>query len=253
MSEQKFVFLKHGTSVVEQHGGVGIAQDSIEFFAFQHASLHGMGWETAEVASGAHVAGLEYLLDQGKDPKDYSKDVITLKGIPPQANSWMAAAEPFDFDFVPALLTNREIDDTAEEGRNIIENTRLAVEAGDVMVFNENPLTSNKELKAMEVGGDNDWLAAHLAIATGASHLVYLTNRAGFEVDGEVQREIRVADIPEMIKYCGEVGLTSEGGMESKLRAAETASNAGIDVMIADAFGNIANIIQGDAGTRVVQ
>jgi glutamate 5-kinase len=114
------------------------------------------------------------------------------------------------------------------------ELLRLSV----VPVVNENDTVSVRELSG--AFGDNDELSALLATAVKADWLLLLT-----DVDGKRARLLRTVRklTPRMEELCnGKSGLGT-GGMRSKLRAAKSASESGVNVAIVN--GRDPNAISG--------
>jgi glutamate 5-kinase len=105
-----------------------------------------------------------------------------------------------------------------------------------VPVINENDTTTTDEISF----GDNDFLAAQVAILLGADRLVLLTDTGGLHsadpsVDPAARLITDVNEVAELEEY--DIGLSSSplgsGGMRSKVVAAEMATAAGIPVTIA--------------------
>jgi glutamate 5-kinase len=104
---------------------------------------------------------------------------------------------------------------------------------GVVPVVNENDTVSVRELAG--AFGDNDELSAFLATAVKADWLLLLTDVDGFYVpNGKGSRLLRTVRklTPEMEAVCSGKSKLGTGGMHSKLRAAKTASEAGVNVAI---------------------
>ena len=105
-----------------------------------------------------------------------------------------------------------------------------------VPVVNENDTTATDEITF----GDNDFLAAQVAIMLEARLLVLLTDTAGLHTadprrDPGAELITEVDDSAELANY--EIGAPSPfglGGMRSKTRAAEMAGAAGIPAAICD-------------------
>jgi glutamate 5-kinase len=102
-------------------------------------------------------------------------------------------------------------------------------------VINENDTTTTDEISF----GDNDFLAAQVAILIGADRLVLLTDTGGLysadpRTDPRAQRVEEVRSVEELEHY--DIGVSSSplgsGGMRSKVVAAEMATAAGIPVTI---------------------
>ncbi len=104
-----------------------------------------------------------------------------------------------------------------------------------VPVINENDTTTTDEISF----GDNDFLAAQVAILLGADRLVLLTDTGGLHsADPRRDPAARlITDVNEMAELEDyDIGLSSSplgsGGMRSKVVAAEMATAAGIPVTI---------------------
>lgn len=104
---------------------------------------------------------------------------------------------------------------------------------GVVPIINENDSVSVREL--VGAFGDNDELSALVATAVAADWLLLLTDVDGFYAGhGKKPRLIRtVAKLtPAMEGLANGTGKMGTGGMRSKIRAAKTASEAGVNVAI---------------------
>ena len=104
-----------------------------------------------------------------------------------------------------------------------------------VPVINENDTTTTDEISF----GDNDFLAAQVAILLGADALVLLTDTGGLYTSdpGSDPSAELIADVHELEQLEGyDIGLSTSplgsGGMRSKVVAAEMATAAGIPVVI---------------------
>ena len=120
---------------------------------------------------------------------------------------------------------------------NARQTLRRLIEWGVVPVVNENDTTATDEITF----GDNDFLAAQVAILLEARLLVLLTNIDGlYTADPAVDREAeRIAEVEDFSELAGlEIGdrtsAFGSGGMRSKVAAAEMASEAGIPATICD-------------------
>ena len=125
-----------------------------------------------------------------------------------------------------------------------------------VPVVNENDTTTTDDISF----GDNDFLAAQLAILTGADRLVMLTDAGGLcsgdpRADPSARLVEEVTDLEALEGY--DIGVSTSplgsGGMRSKVVAAEMATAAGIPVAIASGLerDQIARALAGQpAGTR---
>ena len=123
---------------------------------------------------------------------------------------------------------------------------------GTVPVINENDTTATDEISF----GDNDFLAAQVAILLGAERLLLLTDADGvFTADPRVDPAARlVAEISDFsvlddLDISQTASPLGSGGMRSKVIAAEMATAAGIPTVIASGLtpGMIAAAAAGSA------
>jgi glutamate 5-kinase len=158
--------------------------------------------------------------------------------------AWQDALRPHGLEAAQILLTGTEI---AE--RRAYVNARSALTAlfslGAVPVVNENDATATDEISF----GDNDALAAQVAVLVRARLLVLLTSVPGVLNEGVLIEDGAAA----RSAVFGPGSGLGRGGMESKVSAAEVAAGAGIPTMIAagDGDGVLTGILAGRAtGTR---
>ena len=158
--------------------------------------------------------------------------------------AWQDALRPHGLEAAQILLTGTEIGE-----RRAYVNARSALTAlfslGAIPVVNENDATATDEISF----GDNDALAAQVAVLVQARLLVLLTTVPGVLSEGvliEDGRDARSA-------VFGPGSPLGRGGMESKVSAAEVAAGAGIQTVIAGGEGEgvLSGILAGRAtGTR---
>jgi glutamate 5-kinase len=131
------------------------------------------------------------------------------------------------------------LDDSADRRRYL--NSRATLEQllslGVVPIVNENDTVATDEIRY----GDNDRLAAQVAVTAGADQLILLSDVDGFynanpAVDPNATRfEVIDAITPEIEAMAGDAGSgLSKGGMKTKLMAAKTATAAGCDMAITE-------------------
>jgi glutamate 5-kinase len=123
-------------------------------------------------------------------------------------------------------------------------------------VINENDTTATDEISF----GDNDFLAAQVALLLDARLLILLTNIDGLlsadpRVDPEARLIAAVSDFSELasLEIGDRTSAFGSGGMRSKVAAAEMASEAGIPAVICNGTtpGTLTAAARGEAaGTR---
>src|SRR5919199_879359 len=139
---------------------------------------------------------------------------------------------------------------------NARQTLQKLIEWGVVPVINENDTTATDEITF----GDNDFLAAQVAILLGASELLLLTDMDGlFTADPRVDPGASL--VPEVRDFGAveqlDIGMSKSplgsGGMRSKVVAAEMATAGGIPSVIMSGTrpGTVLRAVAGlDEGTR---
>jgi glutamate 5-kinase len=212
--------------------------------AAEIADVVAAGIPVCVVSSGAIALGLRRL-GLARRPTSLPRlQAASALGQAALQRAWQDALRPHGVEAAQILLTSAEI---AE--RRAYVNARSALGAlfalGVVPVVNENDATATDEISF----GDNDALAAQVAVLVRARLLVLLTS-----VPGVLHEGVLVADgaAARSAQFALGSGL-GRGGMESKVAAAELAAGAGIPTVIADGVesGVIAGALAGrPGGTR---
>jgi glutamate 5-kinase len=133
---------------------------------------------------------------------------------------------------------------------------RRLVEWGVVPEINENDTTATDEISF----GDNDFLAAQVALLLDARLLVLLTNVDGLYsadpgLDPAAEPITEVTDFSQLaaLQIGDRTSAFGSGGMRSKVAAAEMASEAGVPAVICNgtSAGSLRAAVAGDpVGTR---
>jgi glutamate 5-kinase len=131
------------------------------------------------------------------------------------------------------------LEDSADRRRYLNSRATLdqLLSLGTVPIVNENDTVATDEIRY----GDNDRLAAQVAVTAGADLLVLLSDVDGLYSanpvsDPTATRFDRIDKItPEIEAMAGDAGSgLSKGGMKTKLMAAKTATAAGCDMVITE-------------------
>jgi glutamate 5-kinase len=218
--------VKVGTSVVAPGGRI----DTLRMRALVD-QLDLSRHEYLIVSSGAIAAGMSNL---GLDQKPASVPLMQACAAVGQSVLMHTYERLFFGKKVVAQLLLSSDDFTSPVRYRNLQNTlRQLLKLGVVPVVNENDSVSIRELEG--AFGDNDELSALLAAAVQADWLLLLTDVDGFYVpNGKHSRALRTIRklTPQMEALCNGHGKLGRGGMRSKLRAAQTASAAGVHVAI---------------------
>ena len=243
------VVVKLGTSLVAGPGG-HTRRSVLRRRAGEIAAVIAGGEPVAVVSSGAIALGLPYL---GLDRRPRSVPKLQAASALGQARlqrAWEQALAREGLHAAQVLLTASDIADRAAyvNARNAL-HALFALRA--VPIVNENDATATNEIAF----GDNDALAAQVAILVRARLLVLLT-----EVDGVFTRapgtpgaELVGDGSAVGLATLGEASRLGRGGMRSKVLAAEMAAAGGIPTVIAAGAGEsvLEPILAGEPrGTR---
>jgi len=192
--------------------------------AAEIAELVAAGTPVCVVSSGAIALGLRRLGFERRPSSLPRLQAASALGQAALQRAWQDAFDPHRLEAAQILLTSAEI---AE--RRAYVNVRNALGAlfalGSVPVINENDATATDEISF----GDNDALAAHVAVLVHARLLVLLTSVPGVLHDGVLVEDGAQARAASF----GAKSPLGRGGMESKVAAAELAAAAGIPTVIA--------------------
>lgn len=244
------VVVKLGSGVLSG-GGTGLSSAVIRRLAAEVSRARAAGVEVVVVSSGAILAGRERLKLE-KKPSVQLKQAAAAVGQSRLMRTWEAAFARRGAVAAQVLLSG---DDLRDRGRYLnARNTLLTLlRLGVVPVVNENDTVAVEEIKF----GDNDGLSALVAGLIDASLLVLLTDQDGLFTDdprkdphARLVEELRPGDAPPRV---GKAGPWGTGGMESKVRAARQAADAGIAAVVANGAkpGVLAAVLAGEkAGTR---
>ncbi len=219
------------------------------------ARLAAEGHKVLLVSSGAISSGLGMLPEPEKVTETVELQATSAIG---QGRLYQRYSELFGEHGIltgQILLTSSDIASRSQYLN--ARNTLLKLlEWGAVPIINENDTTSTDEIRY----GDNDFLAAQVAILARADRLILLTDTEGLytsdpatDPDAELVEEVRDWSELERIQAGGAGSAVGSGGMKSKIVAAEMATTANIEVVIANGSrkGVIAAIMAGEKiGTR---
>ena len=216
------VVVKLGTSLIAGPGG-RVRARVLRARAREIGEIVRGGEPVCVVSSGAIALGLPHLgLD--RRPRD----------VPRLQAAWERALAPEGLHAAQILLTANDVAD-----RGAYVNARNALKAlfalQAVPVINENDATATDEITF----GDNDTLAAQVAVLVGARLLVLLTEVEGVytRAPGEPGAELVTEGSAVADAVLGDSSALGAGGMRSKVLAARMAAEAGIPTVIAGGAG----------------
>lgn len=248
------IVIKVGTSTLTyRNGSVNIRR--IESLCKIISDLMNAGSEVILVSSGAIGMGVGKL-NLKERPRDIAgKQAAAAVGQCELMYIYDKEFGEHNRTVAQILLTAPDL--KCEDRHKKFENTvNTLLEYGVLPIINENDTVATEEIEF----GDNDTLAALVAEGVGADLLILLSDIDGLytgdpKSDPEATLIAEVREITPEIEALGG-GAGSElgtGGMQTKLRAAKIATEAGCDMIIANgAYPELLySIMDGEAvGTR---
>jgi glutamate 5-kinase len=230
--------VKLGSSIVAADDG-SLRADVLDSVCGQVASLEREGERVVMVTSGAIARGMR-LMQLPARPR--AMDELQAASAVGQGDLFRAYESRLAEQGVHAaqvLLTAADIA-ARTNYLNARQTLRRLIQWGVVPVVNENDTTATDEITF----GDNDFLAAQVAILLDARLLVLLTDIDGlYTADPahhpEAERIEAVDDFSELegLEIGDRTSAFGSGGMRSKVAAAEMAGEAGIAATICDGTG----------------
>jgi len=217
-------------------GPEGLRTDWLHGLAEDVAAAKARGADVILVSSGSIALGRRVLnLPAGALPLEQSQAAAAVGQIR-LARAYEEALAPHRITAAQVLVT---LEDTEDRRRYL--NSRSTMETllglGAVPIVNENDTVATDEIRY----GDNDRLAAQIAVTVGADVLALLSDVDGFysanpREDATARRFDVIERItPEIEAMAGDAGSgLSRGGMKTKLMAAKTATQGGCAMVIAE-------------------
>ncbi len=246
--------VKLGSSIVAADDGE-LRTDVLDSVCEQVAQLEQGGERVVMVTSGAIARGMR-LMELPVRPRAMDElQAASAVGQGDLLRAYESRLAKHGSRAAQVLLTAADIG-ARTNYLNARQTLRRLIDWGVVPVVNENDTTATDEITF----GDNDFLAAQVALLLEARLLVLLTN-----VDGLLSGDPRSQPDAELIGEVSDFGqlagleigdrtsVFGSGGMRSKVAAAEMASEAGIPAVICNgtSAGTLLAAAAGEAaGTR---
>jgi len=236
LSTARRVVIKIGSALLVDRTSGALRQEWLLSLAADVARLKKQGKDVILVSSGSIALGRGALGLPRKDlPLEQSQAAAAVGQIR-LARAYEEALAPHGITTAQVLVTLED-----SENRRRYLNSRATLETliglGAVPIVNENDTIATDEIRY----GDNDRLAAQVAVTVEADVLILLSDVDGFysanpALDPDAKRFDRIEQItPEIEAMAGDgVSGLSKGGMITKLLAAKMATAAGCAMAISE-------------------
>ena len=229
----KRLVVKIGSALLVDRA-TGLKQGWLSALAMDVAEAKLRGTDVVLVSSGSIALGRKVLnLPAGVLTLEQSQAAAAVGQIR-LARAYEEVLAPHGITTAQVLVT---LEDTTDRRRYL--NSRATMETllglGVVPIVNENDTVATDEIRF----GDNDRLAAQIAVTVGADQLILLSDVDGFysanpKEDATAQRfDLVEAITPEIEAMAGDpISGLSKGGMKTKILAAKTAVAGGCAMAI---------------------
>lgn len=247
------IVVKIGSALLVDKTSGTLKHDWLAGLAEDVASLKRSGSDVILVSSGSIALGRGVLKLPKTELRLEQSQAAASVGQIRLARAYEEALAPHGITTAQILVT---LEDSADRRRYLNARATLAtlIDLGVVPIVNENDTVATDEIRF----GDNDRLAAQIAVTAGADLLVLLSDVDGLytanpQTDPAAKRfDIVEAITPEIEAMAGDAGSgLSKGGMKTKVMAAKTATAAGCAMAITEGSTNspLQALIDGAAST----
>ena len=241
LKDKKRIVIKIGSSSLIHSETGRLAFRKLEILARELSDLHNQGKDVVLVSSGAIAVGAAALGMKGKPAELEKKQACAAVGQARLMTIYQKLFGEYNQMVAQILMTkNTMVNNTNRRNAQNTFNQLLA--EGVIPIVNENDSISTYEIQTLEKFGDNDTLSAVVAALVQADLLILLSDIDGlFTDDPNSNPDAKFIDVVENLDENllnmgkGTSGSkVGTGGMATKLTAAQIASAAGVDMVIAN-------------------
>ena len=242
--------IKIGSALITANGR-GLNLQAIQSWAEQIAKLRKSGKEILLVSSGAVAEGMARIGWKQRPHALHKLQAAAALGQMGLIQHFESCFKQHDIHTAQVLLTH---DDLCNRQRylNARSTLKTLLELGAIPIINENDTVATDEIRF----GDNDTLGALVCNLVAADTLILLTDQQGlfnkdprYNDDAELISESNASN-RDLLSMAGEGGALGQGGMRTKITAAQRAARSGANTIIAS--GSEENILQKIAESKTV-
>lgn len=231
------IVVKVGTSTLA-HAGGRLNIRRVELLCKVLSDLKNADCEIVLVSSGAIGMGVGKLGLKGRPEDMPGKQAAAAVGQCELMYTYDKLFAEYNHTVAQILLTADDIQDK-NRSRHVHDSLEQLLNWGVLPIVNENDAVAIDEIGIHTTIGENDSLSAIVAKLVNADLLVLLSDIDGLYTEDPHQNPnatlIPVVDkiTPEILSLAGGAGSSlGSGGMATKLKAAQIATSAGIDMVI---------------------
>ena len=248
LSNSKRLVIKIGSALLVDAATGALRENWLNGLMAEVAAIKNKGRDVLIVSSGSIALGREVLaLPKGALSLEQSQAAAAVGQIR-LARAYETALAPHGITAAQVLVT---LEDSENRRRYLNSRATLATLLGlnVVPIVNENDTVATDEIRF----GDNDRLAAQVAVLAGADALLLLSDIDGlYDMDPRDPEATHIPYIPTITPEIeamagGSQNANAKGGMKTKVWAARTATAAGCSVIVAkgDVDGPLESFLKG--------
>ncbi len=260
MEQQVRLELKNAQRIVVKVGTSTLTHDNgkmnlirMDRLALALSELMNENREVVLVSSGAIGVGMGKFNFRRRPMGMGMKQALAAVGQCELMNIYSRLFATYNHMVAQILLTKTDINDEMKR-KNVMNTFKSLLEFGVLPIVNENDSVSVDEIKSLMMFGDNDTLSAVVSKLISADLLIILSDIDGlYEENPRENKEsklISVVEDLETVRECAGGSGTNRGtgGMVTKIDAAEIATGAGVNMVIANGDDpmTILNILKGE-------
>jgi glutamate 5-kinase len=238
------VILKVGSNLLQTPEG-DIDLSFISSLAENIKRLRQRGYRFILVSSGAVLAGIKKLNLKRKPKTLVEKQALASVGQAHLMHLYDTVFSNYGLKVSQVLLT-ADVFKNRERYENAKNTFCQLLRWGIIPIVNENDTIAVEEL----IFGDNDFLAAHLAVMLNPDFVVVMSTAGGIytkdprEAGAVLLKKLNSPD--EALSYAGtSKSEYGSGGMKSKLEAAKIVHSLGIPLAIVGKNTSLENVLEG--------
>ncbi len=250
VAQSKCWVIKIGSALITENGR-GLNLQAIQSWAEQIAKLRKAGKEILLVSSGAVAEGMARIGWKQRPHALHELQAAAALGQMGLIQHFESCFKQHNIHTAQVLLTH---DDLCNRQRylNARSTLKTLLELGAIPIINENDTVATDEIRF----GDNDTLGALVCNLVAADTLILLTDQQGlfnkdprYNDDAELITEANASN-RDLLSMAGEGGALGQGGMRTKITAAQRAARSGANTIIVS--GSEENILQKIAESKTV-
>ena len=242
VAESKRWVIKIGSSLIT-NDGQGLNHQAIQSWAEQIADLRAAGKEVLLVSSGAVAEGMARIGWKQRPHALHELQAAAALGQMGLIQNFESCFKQHGIHTAQVLLTHEDLGNR-QRYLNARSTLKTLLNLGAIPIINENDTVATDEIRF----GDNDTLGALVCNLVEADTLVLLTDQQGlFDKDPRYSDDAKlisesVVSNNDLLTMAGESGTLGQGGMRTKITAAQRAARSGANTIIAS--GAEENILQ---------